>query len=323
MGKFLLIEYHRNRPLSNAGAQRGMFTFYVLTQNGRFTIIFIYYYGLFAENAEPGQGGDAVKKTAAVTGASGGIGLACARALLAAGYEVYALNRTQGPLDGAAFIRTDVADPDSVRRAFAQIEQRAGRLDLLVVNAGFGISGAAEYTAMETAQAQFSVNFFGAAECCRAALPLLRKTRGRIINISSVAAVYAIPFQAMYSASKAALNAYTCALALETAHFGVSVCAVLPGDVKTGFTQARQRDTQGSEVYGGTIEASVARMERDERQGMAPERIAAKVVKIAKKRRVAPFYSVGAQYKLLLFLGRLLPHGAVNWVIGKMYVKRK
>ena len=165
------------------------------------------------------------------------------------------------------------------------------------------------------------MNFFGAAACCSAALPLLRKAKGRIVNISSVAAVYAIPFQAMYSASKAALNAYSSALAGEIAHFGVSVCTVMPGDVKTGFTQARRKEAAGTNVYGRKVEASVARMERDEENGMAPERIAAKVARLAGRRRVAPLYTVGTQYKLLLFLGRLLPHSLIGRVVGRMYVK--
>ena len=133
--------------------------------------------------------------------------------------------------------------------------------------------------------------------------------------------MYAIPFQAMYSASKAALNAYSSALAGETARFGVSVCSVMPGDVRTGFTQARRKDSAGTNVYGRLVETSVARMERDEARGMAPERIAAKVVRLAGRRRVAPLYTVGAQYKLLLFLGRLLPHSLIQRTIGKMYVK--
>ncbi len=260
-------------------------------------------------------------RVAAVTGASSGIGLACAAALCEKGYKVYALSRTEGPLAGAVFVRTDVTDPESVARAFAEIGVREGRLDLLVNNAGAGISGAAEFTDPQAARAQFDVNFFGAAACCSAALPLLRKAKGRIVNISSVAAVYAIPFQAMYSASKAALNAYSSALAGEIAHFGVSVCTVMPGDVKTGFTQARRKEAAGTNVYGRKVEASVARMERDEENGMAPERIAAKVARLAGRRRVAPLYTVGTQYKLLLFLGRLLPHSLIGRVVGRMYVK--
>lgn len=262
-----------------------------------------------------------MQKVAAVTGASSGIGLACAAALCKNGYKVYALSRTEGPPCGAVFVRTDVTDPESVAHAFAEIGVREGRLDLLVNNAGAGISGAAEFTSLQEARAQFDVNFFGAAACCSAALPQLRKTKGRIVNISSIAAVYAIPFQAMYSASKAALNAYSSALAGETARFGVSVCSVMPGDVRTGFTQARRKDSAGTNVYGRLVEASVARMERDEARGMAPERIAAKVVRLAGRRRVAPLYTVGAQYKLLLFLGRLLPHSLIQRTIGKMYVK--
>ena len=112
-------------------------------------------------------------RVAAVTGASSGIGLACAAALCEKGYKVYALSRTEGPLAGAVFVRTDVTDPESVARAFAEIGVREGRLDLLVNNAGAGISGAAEFTDPQAARAQFDVNFFGAAACCSAALPLL------------------------------------------------------------------------------------------------------------------------------------------------------
>ena len=111
-----------------------------------------------------------MQKVAAVTGASSGIGLACAAALCKNGYKVYALSRTEGPPCGAVFVRSDVTDPESVAHAFAEIGVREGRLDLLVNNAGAGISGAAEFTSPKEARAQFDVNFFGAAACCSAKL---------------------------------------------------------------------------------------------------------------------------------------------------------
>ena len=106
----------------------------------------------------------------------------------------------------------------------------------------------------------------------KAALPLMRaQGGGRIVNISSVAAPLAIPFQAWYSVSKAAVNAYTLALFNEVKQFGISVCAVMPGDIRTGFTSAREKSHAGDDVYKGRIARSVAKMEKDEENGMAPE----------------------------------------------------
>ncbi len=165
------------------------------------------------------------------------------------------------------------------------------------------------------------MNFFGAAACCSAALPLLRKAKGRIVNISSVAAVYAIPFQAMYSASKAALNAYSSALAGEIAHFGVSVCTVMPGDVKTGFTQARRKEAAGTNVSGARSRPPSPAWSGTRRTAWPRADCGESRARLAGRRRVAPVYTVGAQYKLLLFLGRLLPHSLIGRVVGRMYVK--
>ena len=138
-------------------------------------------------------------KVVAITGASSGIGRATAKLFADQGWRVYNLSRRPAGEPGVADIAVDVTDEGAVRAAFARIEAEAGRLDLLINNAGFGISGAVEFSQLAEAKRQFDVNFFGVVSCIQASLPLLRESRGRIICISSAAAIFAIPFQSFYS----------------------------------------------------------------------------------------------------------------------------
>ena len=255
-----------------------------------------------------------------ITGGSGGIGLSLTEKFTAQGDKVYVLSRRSPTVDAAAHIKTDVSDERQVASAFAAIEKAEGRIDILINNAGCGISGAAEFASNEEVKNLFDVNFFGSLNCIRAAVSIMRKNGGgRIVNISSAAAVFSLPFQAYYSASKAAVNALTLALVSELRPFGISVCAVMPGDVKTGFTAARGKSFTGENVYGGRIAAAVKAMEHDEINGMPPDRVAEGIRSIACKRRVKPLYTVGAAYKILLFLQKLLPSGLAVRVIGKLY----
>ena len=181
------------------------------------------------------------KRTALVTGGSSGIGRCTAVALSKAGYIVYEFSRRDVPVEGVKHMCVDVIDEASVQEAVGQILLERGSIEILVNCAGFGISGAVEFTESEQAKAQFNVNFFGTVNVSRAVLPSMRRQhRGRIVNISSVAAVAHIPFQAFYSASKAAVSSYSCALDNEVSPYGVRVTVVELGDIHTGFTQARQ-----------------------------------------------------------------------------------
>ncbi len=257
-----------------------------------------------------------------ITGASGGIGNAAAKAFLQRGCTVYGLSRSAGNIEGVRYIQTDVTAESSVRSAFERIASEAGSIDLLINNAGFGISGAAEFTELEDAKRLFDVNFFGGFVCTKHAVPLMRRKGGRILNVSSAAAIFSIPFQSFYSASKSAVNSLTLALGNELGRFGISVTAVMPGDVKTNFTAARRKSVKGEDLYGGIIEKSVAKMERDEENGMTPEYIAEQLVKISEKRRVKPIYALGAQYKVFAVLSKILPNGFINTVVGKMYISK-
>ena len=262
------------------------------------------------------------KKIAIVTGASSGIGRFTAKALKDSGCTVYDLSRRNIPDEGIIHIDTDVTDEENVTASIKQITDAHGRIDVVVNCAGFGISGAVEFTRLEDAKAQFEVNFFGTVNVNKAVLPRMRsKGGGRIVNVSSVAAVAHIPFQAYYSATKAATESYTCALANEVKPFGISVTAIQPGDIATEFTVARQKSFDGDDVYGGRIARSVAGMEKDEQKGMSPEVAGRYIAKIALKKKVKPLYAIGFGYKAICVLLKLFPCSVKNAIIGMLYAK--
>lgn len=260
-------------------------------------------------------------KVAVISGASGGIGRAAAELFIRKGWQVYDLSRTGQDGERRIHIETDVTSESSVEQAFLKIAAREGRIDALVLSAGCGISGAAEFTALASAERQFSVNFFGTFLCVKHALPLLREAKGRIIAISSAAAVFPIPFQAFYSASKAAINSFVLALRNEVKAFSVDATVIMPGDVKTGFTAAREKTQAGEDVYGGRITPSVSVMEKDEMSGMTPETIAKCIWRVARKKHTRPLYTAGIKYKVFMGLQKLLGTTLCNGVLGMMYIK--
>ena len=142
---------------------------------------------------------------------------------------------------------------------------------------------------------------------------------GHIVNISSVAAPIAIPFQSFYSATKAATNSLTLALRNEVKPFGVKICAILPGDVKTGFTAARKKSSSGADVYGAALDHAVAVMEHDEQNGMPPEMVAKAVLRAATTKNPKAFATVGFQYQVFVLLAKLLPATWTNALVGMIY----
>ena len=261
-----------------------------------------------------------MSKIAVVTGASSGIGRCTAIALRDMGCKVYDLSRRDIPLENVKHIRTDITVESDVLSAIGEIIEAEGRIDILVNCAGFGISGAVEFTTTEEAKKQFEVNFFGAVTVTRAVLPYMREQKnGRIVNISSVAAVAHIPFQTFYSASKAAMESYTSCLDNEVKIYGVRATAVEPGDICTEFTSAREKSFDGDDVYGGRISKSVAGMEKDEAKGMSPEVAGKYIAKVALRKKVKPVCAIGTTYKILSVLCKTFPCSFRNWVVGLMY----
>ncbi|MEZ4437240.1 MAG: SDR family oxidoreductase [bacterium] len=192
-------------------------------------------------------------KTILITGCSSGFGLETARRFLAGGWRVIATMRTprEDVLPASPRLRVlplDVTDPESIRAAVAE----AGPIDALVNNAGVGLLSVVEGTSMEAVRAIFETNTFGAMAVTRAFVPQLRQRgAGVVVNVSSSTTLAPLPMLAVYTASKAALNAFTECLALELAPFGVRVRLVLPGMAPTtsfGENAFAQMQAEGVEV---------------------------------------------------------------------------
>ncbi|MCH5159827.1 MAG: SDR family NAD(P)-dependent oxidoreductase [Clostridiales bacterium] len=259
-----------------------------------------------------------MNKVVIITGASSGIGLATAQRLAKSGNKVYGLALNEFSDEAFECFRADVNDLDAIESIFETVKQKEGRIDVVINNAGFGIAGAIEYATPEMIQKIFDTNLTAVVKISSVAMKYLKETNGNLINISSVAGVLPIPFQACYSATKAAVLNFSLALDGEVRRFGVKVTAILPGDTKTGFTEARV--VEGGEAdYGGHIGKSIRRMEKDEQNGKSPDSVARVIEKTLKRRRPPLKVTVGAQYKVFVLLGKLLPTRFVNYILRKMY----
>src|SRR6202012_3420763 len=240
-----------------------------------------------------------MSKVILVTGASSGLGLATANALAAAGNIVYGASRNIKNVTGASFktLQMDVTGDASVNAAVSQILTDEGRIDVLVNNAGNGITGPLYAMPVDEAKKQFEVNFFGVVRVSSAVLPaMIEKKQGLVINIGSLAGLFGLPYQGLYSASKFAIEGYSESLRMELQNKGVKVTVVNPGDFKTDFTGNREKAPfpLKNESLKKEFEAAVAAMEKDESIGANPDKLAAQICKIVSKSSPAHSYLVGA-----------------------------
>lgn len=250
-------------------------------------------------------------KVILITGASSGIGLACAKHLSKKGFHVIGTTRRkevanqdlQYPL-----LSLDVCSEDDAGKVVADVMERAGRLDVLINNAGVGIAGPIEETPISEIKAQFEVNFYGLIRMCQTVIPIMRNQKeGLIINLSSIGGILSLPFQGAYSASKFAVEAITRAMRMELKGSGIKVTAVRPGDCCTDFTN-RRRNLPTSKIYEGTFRRVLEVVEKNEREGMKPEKIATLIEKIIKTSDPKASYVVGSfTERFALLLEKILP----------------
>ncbi|WP_045200133.1 oxidoreductase [Rhodococcus sp. B7740] len=263
------------------------------------------------------------KKVALVTGASSGMGHATALRLHEAGFVVYgAARRVERMHDlrssGLKTLAMDVTDEASTAQGVTQILAEAGRIDVLVNNAGYGAYGAVEDVPLDEARRQFEVNMFGAARLIQLVLPTMRERRsGTIINITSMGGKIYSPFGAWYHATKFALESFSDCLRLEAEPFGVNVVVIEPGSIRTEWTGIAAHNLLESSSAGAYADRTakvveLMQSERTARQASPPEMVAKVVVKAATTRRPKTRYAVGFGARPLIFLRKRLSDRAFD-----------
>ncbi|MFN8113192.1 MAG: SDR family oxidoreductase [Solirubrobacterales bacterium] len=256
-----------------------------------------------------------------VTGASSGIGAAVARDLAERGHAVVGVSRRGEAPAGVHAARMDVDDDESVRTGIAGLLAEHGRLDVVVNAAGYGLSGPVETTTLAEARDQLETNFWGTVRVTREALPALRRAgSGLIVNVSSLAGVFALPFQAYYTASKFALEGWSETLAYEVAPFGVDVTLVQPGNISSDFADGRREATAaGAEPYGTAYRGAIEIMVRDERGAVGSEVVARTVAGVVAARRPPRRITSGSRgERSTVLLRRFLPARVFEWIGRKL-----
>ncbi|MFP4396115.1 MAG: SDR family oxidoreductase [Anaerolineales bacterium] len=263
-----------------------------------------------------------------ITGASSGIGKACATHLAHQGYHVYGTSRQRRPPNALfTMLQMDVREDDDVDAGVQEILSREERLDVVINNAGFGYSGAVEDTSVEEARTMFETNLFGALRVCHAVLPTMRaQGQGTLINIGSIGGIIGLPYQGLYCAAKFALHGMTEALRMEIKGLGLDINVVLvaPGDIRTDFPAHRQTtratEQEGGSAYAAQHQRARAAFEEDELNGAEPSRVAQIVGKIIQDPSPKARYLVGGfDEKLAAHLKPLLPPRLFDWIVMREY----
>jgi NAD(P)-dependent dehydrogenase (short-subunit alcohol dehydrogenase family) len=263
-----------------------------------------------------------IKRVVLITGASSGIGRACAEYLHQRGHRVYGASRRA---QSAPFttIQMDVDRDLSVKQGVDLVLKNEARLDVVVNSAGFALAGSIEDTSITEARSQLETNFFGALRVCRAALPVMKAQRfGYIVNISSLGGLIGLPFQGLYSASKFALEGMSEALRMEARLLGIRVVLVEPGNFSTQLTSNRQRAAQSRQnpAYLEEFTHALAVVEADEMRGASPEKIASLIERIIRDPSPRLRYTTGPVLeRAAVALKKVLPPRLFEWGVMKYY----
>ncbi|WP_296107086.1 oxidoreductase [uncultured Corynebacterium sp.] len=276
---------------------------------------------------------DGSPKVALVTGTTSGIGKSTALKMLKKGFVVYGAARREDRLrelarDGVRTLQMDVTDEGSMREGINTIIDDAGRIDVLINCAGYGVVGAIEDVDPGDARRQFEVNVFGPMALVRLVAPFMREQgEGRIVNVSSIAGKVPAPLGGWYHGSKFALEGLSDCLRLELEPWGIDVSVVEPGPVKTEWPHIAQeslKETSEGGPYADMAHSVAESFEFKHRPGMVsrPGAVARVVVKAATAEQPRTRYAVGPLAKLTVLSRRLLPDRAMDFFIRNSYKLR-
>lgn len=266
-----------------------------------------------------------MQKVVFITGGSSGLGKATGEYLTSKGCIVYGTSRNPEKL-GANFpfrlVKMDVRDEQSIANAIEIVLNEQSKIDVLINNAGMGITGPIEETPLEEIKGVFDTNFYGPIEVIKAVLPSMRKqNKGLIINITSIAGYMGLPYRGIYSATKGALELLTEALRMEVKDFGIQITNLAPGDFATNIASGRYHAPllEGSpyfKPYGNTLKM----MDDHVDEGGDPILVAKLIYSIMETNKPKIHYKAGAfMQKFSIVLKKILPSKAYEKLLLNHY----
>lgn len=253
-----------------------------------------------------------MSKVVLITGGSSGIGKAVGEFLLEKGFTVYGTSRNPDRVANSLFplLTLDVRNADSIQKAIAEIIDKSGRVDVVINNAGVGITGPIEETPIEEIKNNFETNLFGPIEVMKAVLPAMRSQKsGLIINITSIAGYMGLPYRGVYSSSKAALEIISESISMEVKSFGINVVNVAPGDFATNIASGRYhapviKGSAYENAYGNTLK----QMDEHVNSGSNPNQMAFAIYQIINEKNPKVHYKIGDfMQRFSIVLKRILP----------------
>ncbi len=259
-----------------------------------------------------------------ITGGSSGIGKAIGEYLFNKGYNVFGTSRNPDRITNSSFplLKMDVNDKDSIEAVISELMRKEGKIDVVINNAGVGITGPIEETPEPEILNAFKTNFLGPINVIKAVLPQMRKQGyGHILNITSIAGYMGLPYRGIYSATKAALEITIEAMRMETLQFGIKMTNVAPGDFATNIASGRYhapvlKNSPYKKAYGDTL----ALMNKDVDNGEDPLKMAKAVHQIIQTAHPKIHYKVGApMQKFSIVLKRVLPDKVYENLLLKHY----
>jgi len=269
-----------------------------------------------------------MSKTALITGCSSGIGRALADAFKADGYRVWATARKADDLSalsaaGFEAVALDVNDNAAVEQLASRLSEEIGGLDVLINNAGYGAMGPLLDGGSDAMRRQFETNVFALIGVTRALFPLLRRSKGVVVNIGSVSGVLVTPFAATYCASKAAVHALSNGLRMELAPFGVRVVEVQPGAIASSFGANASKEAEqlldASSPWWPIREGIRARARASQHNPTPAADVAQDILAAVNRSQPPRLLRLGNGSRALPLMAALLPQGLLEWVLKKRF----
>ena len=257
-----------------------------------------------------------MEKIIVITGATSGIGLDLKNLFEKNGDIVLSLSTRTS--DSDKHYSVDVSQESQVKKAIDLIGKKYGHIDMLINNAGFGMSGITELIDTNEIQKLTEVNYYGTLYTIRSALKYM-SPGSRIVNISSAMALFPVPFRAIYGSIKSAVLTLTFSLRMELKPLGIDVVAICPGDIKTNFTKNRIKDFKTNERYGTRLQTATEKSDSREEKRIPCIVCANRIFNKITKRKTKPFYIIGGKYKFLYFLTRITPKSLLLNMTAKLY----